>query len=102
MGSLTRVNITYLDLEKFIVTNRIKPVYGAFMDGNSVYAMDLDNTGLLILGNEANGISYAIEKIISSKVSIPQFNTTHKTESLNVAMATAILLSEFKRRTIEM
>lgn len=102
MGSLTRVNITYLDLEKFIVTNKIKPVYGAFMDGNSVYAMDLDNTGLLILGNEANGISYAIEKLISSKVSIPQFNTAHKTESLNVAMATAILLSEFKRRTIEM
>ena len=100
MGSLTRVNINYVDLEEFIIESRIKPVYGAFMDGNSVYSSDLENTGLLILGNEANGISNAIERLITNKIAIPQFNNTHKTESLNVAMATAILLSEFKRRTI--
>lgn len=100
MGSITRVNITYLDLEAFLTANRIKPVYGAFMNGNSVYASHLDTKGILILGNEANGISNVLEQFITDKISIPQFNSTNKTESLNVAMATAILLSEFKRRTI--
>lgn len=101
MGSMTRVNITYLDLEDYLNNNKIKPVYGAFMDGAQVYKTNLENKGILILGNEANGISNPIQDLITTKITIPQFNKTHKTESLNVATATAILLSEFKRRTIE-
>jgi TrmH family RNA methyltransferase len=101
MGSMTRVNITYLDLEDYLKSNKVKPVYGAFMDGPQVYSANLESSGILILGNEANGISNSIEDLITTKITIPQFNRTHKTESLNVATATAILLSEFKRRTIE-
>lgn len=102
MGSITRVNITYLDLEDYLNSNTVKPIYGAFMEGESVYSSELENKGILILGNEANGITSAIESLISNKISIPQFNESQRTESLNVATATAILLSEFKRRSIEM
>lgn len=101
MGSLTRVNITYTDLHSYLSTNQISPVYGAFMDGDSVYASKLDQNGILILGNEANGINHTIEEFVTHRLSIPHFNPNKKTESLNVATATAILLSEFKRRTIE-
>lgn len=95
MGSIARVNITYLDLPRFIVDAKV-PVLGAFMDGDVVYQTKLPKTGILVLGNEANGISSEIEKLISLKISIPQFGSK-TTESLNVATATAILLSEVRR-----
>ena len=101
MGSLTRVSIHYLTLEKFLETSSV-PKFGAFMDGASVYNHILPTNGILILGNEANGISGSIEVLIDKKISIPKFGEIQKTESLNVATATAILLSEFCRRTIEM
>ncbi len=101
MGSLTRVNITYLDLQTYLKEGDKSPVYGAFMDGDSVYSAEIENNGILVLGNEANGIDSGIEKYITHRISIPQFNHARKTESLNVATATAIMLSEFKRRTIE-
>ncbi len=97
MGSLTRVNITYTNLDDFL--NDISlPAYGAFMDGENVYKTHLPQKGVLVLGNEANGISESLEKRISHKISIPRFGNLKKTESLNVATATAILLSEFKRQ----
>lgn len=101
MGSLTRVNITYLDLEGFLKEQKSLPLYGTFMEGENVYSTKIDDKGILILGNEANGISKNIEQLVSKKISIPQFGTIQETESLNVATATSILLSEFKRRTIE-
>ena len=96
MGSITRVNITYTNLEHFISRVNV-PVLGAFMDGSNVYKTNLPDTGVLVMGNEANGISKPIEDLISRKVSIPRFGALQATESLNVATATAILLSEFKR-----
>ena len=72
------------------------------MDGKNVYSSELPSSGVLILGNEANGISSVTESIITDRLSIPRFGTLQETESLNVANATAILLSEFKRRSIEM
>lgn len=96
MGSITRVNITYTNLEHFISRVNV-PVLGAFMDGNNVYKTNLPDTGILVMGNEANGISKTIENMVSRKVSIPRFGALQATESLNVATATAILLSEFKR-----
>ncbi|MCF8272229.1 MAG: RNA methyltransferase [Flavobacteriaceae bacterium] len=97
MGSITRVNVTYLDLEEFLKQANVTS-YGTFMDGKSVYDSELSNTGILILGNEANGISKGIESLISKKISIPRFGNLQATESLNVATAAAIFLSEFKRR----
>ena len=68
------------------------------MNGDNVYNMDLPENGILILGNETNGISVAVEKATGKRISIPRFGHLQKTESLNVANAAAILLSEFKRR----
>lgn len=100
MGSITRVNITYLDLKTFLQESKIN-AFGAFMDGIDVYKKQLPEEGILILGNEANGISKDIENLVSNKISIPRFGNIQATESLNVATATAILLSEFKRKSTE-
>ena len=96
MGSLARVKVHYLDLEKEIQKTNL-PVFGTFMDGENIYQSNLPSEGILILGNEANGISSAIEKLVTSRLAIPRFGNLQKTESLNVATATAIFLSEFKR-----
>ncbi len=95
MGSITRVNITYTNLDNYISQQNL-PVYGAFMDGVSVYESQLPDDALLILGNEANGISDTIAEKVTHRISIPQFGKAN-TESLNVAIAGAILVSEFKR-----
>ena len=101
MGSITRVNISYQDLNQVLITQDSNS-FGAFMDGDNVYNMNLPKSGILFLGNEANGISKSIENQITQRISIPRFGDLKATESLNVANATAILLSEFKRRTTEM
>ena len=100
MGSLTRVNVTYLDLEAFLKTNE-NEVFGTFMAGENIYSADLPTSGIIVLGNEANGISISIEGLVDRKITIPQFGLQQTTESLNVASATAIVLSEFRRRSIE-
>jgi len=97
MGSITRVNIVYKDLVEVLSENSIVS-YGAFMNGENVYNSELPTKGVLVLGNEANGIQSDIEAIIKKRISIPRFGELKQTESLNVANATAILLSEFKRR----
>jgi TrmH family RNA methyltransferase len=67
------------------------------MEGENVYKTQLPKEGILIMGNEANGISETIKGFVKNKLSIPRFGKIQETESLNVATATAILLSEFKR-----
>lgn len=95
MGSITRVQLSYLNLVDFL--NSVKlPIYGALMDGLSVHKADFSNHGILVMGNEANGISDAILATITEKVTIKQFGQK-TTESLNVATATAILLHEIRR-----
>ena len=96
MGSIARVNVNYIDLEKFVSQTQL-PVFGTFMDGNNIYKTNLPQEGIVIMGNEANGISPEIEKLIQNRLTIPRFGTLQKTESLNVATATAIILSEFRR-----
>ncbi len=98
MGSITRVNISYNALDKIIKEAGEIPVLGAFLEGENVYTSKLPATGILIMGNEANGISESVEKLVTKKINIPQFGSTSKTESLNVATATAVLLSEFRRQ----
>ncbi|WP_439151415.1 TrmH family RNA methyltransferase [Winogradskyella sp.] len=101
MGSLTRVNVNYTDLEQFLKTSNTE-VFGTFMEGENIYKQSLPEHGIVVLGNEANGISDVIESFINQKISIPRFGKIQSTESLNVANATAIVLSEFRRHTIEM
>lgn len=96
MGSLARVNVTYTDAVSYL-KNEKRPVYGTFLNGASVYDTKLEEDAVLIFGNEANGISKAVEAYVTQKLTIPQFGESQLTESLNVAMATAIFLSEFRR-----
>lgn len=96
MGSLARVTVSYVDLPNFLTSTKL-PTYGGVMDGENVYAKSLPENMFLLVGNEANGISESIQEILMHKITIPQFESTGITESLNVATATAILLSECKR-----
>lgn len=96
MGSITRVNVNYVDLNAFI-SNTHLPVFGTFMDGNNIYKTSLPQEGVIIMGNEANGICDELENLVQNRLSIPRFGILKKTESLNVATATAIVLSEFRR-----
>ncbi|QAA82853.1 RNA methyltransferase [Aequorivita sp. H23M31] len=98
MGSLARVRIHYLPLLEFLEKTNL-PIYGGFMDGRNIYSETFPTDAIMILGNEANGISELISKKITHKISIPRFGKIQKTESLNVATATAIILSEFRRST---
>jgi TrmH family RNA methyltransferase len=96
MGSIARVNLNYIDLENFIGQTQL-PVFGTFMQGSTIYKTDLPQEGIIVMGNEANGISLELEKLIKNRLTIPRFGSLQKTESLNVATATAIVLSEFRR-----
>jgi TrmH family RNA methyltransferase len=96
MGSIARVNVSYIDLNSFISATNL-PVFGTFMDGTNIYKTTLPHEGIVVMGNEANGISEELEKLVKNKLSIPRFGAIQKTESLNVATATAIVLSEFRR-----
>ncbi|MFE3871508.1 TrmH family RNA methyltransferase [Flavobacterium sp. ZS1P70] len=96
MGSIARVNVNYVDLNAFITQTKL-PIFGTFMDGENIYKTSLPQEGIIIMGNEANGISAELEKLIQNRLTIPRFGDIQKTESLNVATATAIVLSEFRR-----
>jgi TrmH family RNA methyltransferase len=97
MGSLTRVHIKYTNLETYIQESGLE-VFGTFMDGASIYSTDLPKKGIILMGNEANGISSKIGKLVDKKIGIPRFGNLKATESLNVATAAAIVLSAFKGR----
>lgn len=96
MGSLSRVNVSYVDLEKYLSETKL-PIFGTFMNGKSIYKETLPKEGIIVMGNEANGISKAIGNIVTERITIPRFGNLQQTESLNVATATAIILNEFKR-----
>lgn len=95
MGSFLRVKVVYCDL-KDLIDGKKFPVYGAVLDGENIYKSELHN-GLIIIGNEANGISEQNFKYISNPITIPAAESS-TTESLNAAMATAIICSEFFRQ----
>lgn len=96
MGSIARVNIVYTDLKE-LIQNATVPVYGTLLDGQNIYTQELSQDGIIVMGNEGNGISQAIRPLINRKLLIPQFH--EGPESLNVAIATAITCSEFRRRS---
>lgn len=100
MGSIFRVHIVYSDLVDICRRFRAAdmPVYGTFLDGENIYALALSSEGIIIMGNEANGISDEVGRQVSSRLLIPSFAKGRTAESLNVAAATAVCLSEFRRR----
>lgn len=99
MGAISRIKTLYTDLESFLERNNKLPVYGTFLEGNNIYNDNLKTDAFIIMGNEGKGISAIIEKKISNKLFIPNYPIGKATsESLNVAVATAIICSEFRRR----
>jgi len=100
MGSISRVNITYLDLQKTLENNSLK-TFGTYMQGDSIFEIDEIKNGVILFGNEANGINPNLSKFIDKRLSIPRFGKLKKTESLNVANALSIVLSENSRKSTE-
>lgn len=110
MGSLTRVKIVSRKLDEFFGElksaakkhgTELPPVFGTFMEGENVYTATLSRNALIVIGNEANGIRETTEALISRKISVPSFTATaQKPESLNAAIATALVLGEFRRREL--
>ena len=99
MGSIARVNIIYTDLlQLFESLPPSYPVYGTLLDGEDIYQQPLSCEGIIVMGNEGNGISEAIRQKVNRRLLIPCFREGDTAESLNVAIATAITCSEFKRR----
>ncbi len=100
MGAIARVRVHYTSLTAFLENIKGKlPVYGTFMNGNNIYNDTLSQNGIIIMGNEGNGISAGVENYVTRKITIPAYQDTFKTsESLNVGIATAITVAEFRRR----
>ena len=93
MGSLSQVNCVYMDLVSFL-KNTDKPIYGTLLTGSSVYDLPLDSEGILILGSESHGLSEEVKTYINHAITIPRFGTEEGAESLNVAIAAAIVLGQ--------
>lgn len=100
MGSLAHVQVIYTDLsELFRNIPSSYPIYGTLLDGENIYEQELSHEGIIVMGNEGNGISPEIRQLVNRRLLIPDFHTDGlRAESLNVAIATAITCSEFRRR----
>lgn len=102
MGSLFRTQIIYCDLLQIASEFRAAgmPLFGTFLDGKSIYEESLGSNGLIVMGSESKGISKALESLVTHRITIPSFSpsTEKRADSLNVALATAIICSEFRRR----
>lgn len=100
MGSLARVAVSYTDLPRFLRSlPQETPVYGTFLDGDDIYAAPLSDCGVLVMGNEGNGISADVRRLVNRRLLIPNYPPGRATgESLNVAVATAVACAEFRRR----
>lgn len=102
MGALARVQVQEVDLENFLLQLKDKlPIYGTFLKGENIYTTPLSSNGIIVLGNEGNGISTEIEKLVTDRLFIPNYPSENSTsESLNVSVATALVCAEFRRRLI--
>jgi RNA methyltransferase, TrmH family len=94
MGSFTRVKMYYTNLPEFLLDNPL-PVYGAFMDGEDVHRVMWESGGLIVIGNEAHGISDAVERYVTKRITIPKYGGA---ESLNAAVATAVICDNVRRK----
>lgn len=100
MGSIARVRVIYTDLPQTLsLLKQQMPVYGTLLDGENIYSKPLSQEGVIVMGNEGKGISPSVSAIITDRILIPNYpEGRHTTDSLNVAIATAITCAEFRRR----
>lgn len=100
MGAISRVKVVYTNLDEYLYNNKNIPIYGTFLNGDNIYQTPLSKNGIIIMGNEGKGISDEIAGHVSHRILIPSYPPNSPTsESLNVGMATAITISEFRRRS---
>lgn len=101
MGAISRVKVVYCDLAATLGALSV-PVYGTFLDGDNIYDAPLSTNGVIVMGNEGNGISADVASVVNSRLLIPSYPPSRVTsESLNVAMATGLVLGEFRRRQLK-
>jgi len=93
MGSFTRVRMFYTDLESYLPTVSTR-LFGAYLDGQDVHQVDFNGGGVIVIGNEARGISDAITRFVTDKITIPRYGNA---ESLNAAIATAVICDNIRR-----
>lgn len=98
MGSLGVVDTVYCDLEDLIDANPGMPVYGTLLDGENIYEAKLGDTGFIVMGNEGKGLTERIKRKVTDKLLIPPYDASNHSESLNVAVATAVVLALFRNR----
>ena len=99
MGAILRVRVHYTNLPQWLAAQRDAKVYGTFLEGENIYNAQLDKSGIIVMGNEGQGISDEVAKCVSHKLLIPPYPAGRcGSESLNVAVATAVICSEFRRR----
>lgn len=102
MGALLRVKVHYVDNLSWLLSEAREgglPIYGTLLDGNNIYNERLSSEGIIVMGNEGRGLSDECRKTLTHKLFIPPYPADAPTsESLNVAMATGIILSEFRRK----
>lgn len=99
MGAIARVGVSYTDVGIFLQKHSQLPIYGTFLEGENIYGEELSDHGLIVMGSEGKGIRKETAEYINRKLFIPNFPFNRSTsESLNVAAATAIVCSEFRRR----
>ena len=99
MGAILRVRVHYTNLPKWLAEQRDTKIYGTFLEGENIYNAQLDKSGVIVMGNEGQGISDEVAKCVSHKLLIPPYPADRcGSESLNVAVATAVICSEFRRR----
>jgi TrmH family RNA methyltransferase len=99
MGAIFRVKVSYVKLAEYLRCPVKTDVYGTFLDGDDIYQSPLTKGGIIVMGSEANGISPEVARSVTRRLYIPPFPAgAHTSESLNVAVATAITVSEFRRR----
>jgi TrmH family RNA methyltransferase len=97
MGSLSRINIHYTNITSLLPQINL-PIFGAMLNGENIYKTDFGTEGLVVMGNEGNGMRPEVEQLISKAITIPR---TGKAESLNVGVATALFCSEISRKFIQ-
>ncbi|MEG2365922.1 MAG: RNA methyltransferase [Alistipes sp.] len=101
MGAILRVRVHYVDLEAFLAESAAQkiPIYGTFLEGENIFHTTLSTAGVIVMGNEGQGVSHNVERLITRKLFIPPYPADRQgSESLNVAMATGIICAQFRSR----
>lgn len=101
MGAISRVKVHYCDVPNLLEEYNDLPVWGTFLDGDNIYQSALDNKGFVVFGNEGQGIGQKVAKLVTKRLLIPSWNSGETSESLNVGVATAVVISEFRRSVLK-